>query len=450
MTEHYDLIAIGGGSGGLSVAQRAGARYGAHCALIEADRLGGTCVNRGCVPKKVMWCAAELAHALADAPGYGFQVDYRGFDWRRLALDREAYIRRINDWYLSYLADANVTLIRGAARFVNAHTLDVAGERYSADHIVIATGGRPLTPMLPGAEFGITSDGFFELEHCPRRVVVVGGGYIAIELTCMFNALGAEVALILRGAVLLKSFDSLLQESLLTQLRAAGVQILTHTAVAAVERRQDGSLHVRCDGAVAGLDTEALVWAIGRVPRTQELDLTAAGVQVNGDGSIPTDEFQNTSTPGVYAIGDIAGRFPLTPVAIAAGRRLADRLFGGQPERRLHYENIPTVVFSHPPLGAVGLTEHEARRLYGAAVKVYETRFIPMRHMFTERKLETAMKLVCVGPEEKIIGCHIIGPGADEMLQGFAVAVRMGATKRDFDDTVAIHPTSAEELVTMT
>ncbi len=446
--QHYDLIVIGGGSGGLSVAERA-ARYGARCALIEAGRLGGTCVNVGCVPKKIMWYAAHLAHALDDAAGYGFRLDYFGFDWRKLQVARDAFVHNINEWYLSYLADAGVELIRGFGRFVDAHELEVNGNRYTADHIVIATGGRPQVPKLPGAEFGVTSDGFFELQSCPPRAAIVGSGYIAVELAGMLHALGSEVTLLVRKDQVLRPFDALLREQLMERLQEDGVTVLTRTQVRAVARLANGTLSLHCEGQTSPLPVNTLIWAIGRAPNTDALNLAAAGVTMNPNGSIPTDPFQNTSIPGVYAIGDVTERLHLTPVAIAAGRRLADRLFGGQPERCLSYENIATVVFSHPPIGAVGLTEEEARNQFGSAVKVYQTQFRPMYHAFTTRQPQTAMKLVCVGPEEKIVGCHLIGEGADEILQGFAVAIRMGAAKRDFDDTVAIHPTSAEELVTM-
>ena len=448
MAKHYDLIAIGGGSGGLSTAERA-ASYGARCAVIETGRLGGVCVNVGCVPKKIMWYAAHLAHALDDAPGYGFKLDYFDFDWQKLKVARNAFIRQLNEHYLSYLGRAGVELIRGFARWVDARTLEVNGEYYSADHIVIATGSRPQIPELPGAESGATSDDFFELNDCPPRVAIVGSGYIAVELAGMFHTLGAEVTLMVRKDQVLRSFDAMLREQLMTRLREDGITVLTQTQVRAVARRVSGSLSLHCDGQADVLNVDTLLWAIGRDPNTDALNLPAAGVVMNPNGSIPTDPFQNTNIPGIYAIGDVTEHFHLTPVAIAAGRRLADRLFGGQTDRRLLYENIPTVVFSHPPIGAIGLTEEEARRTYGDAVKIYQTQFRPLYHAFTTRPIQTAMKLVCVGPEEKIIGCHLIGEGADEMLQGFAVAIRMGATKRDFDDTVAIHPTSAEELVTM-
>jgi len=446
--QHYDLIAIGGGSGGLSVAERA-ARYGARCALIESSELGGTCVNVGCVPKKVMWYAAHLAYALDDAPGYGFRLDYFDFDWRKLKDARDSFIQGLNKWYLGYLHNAGVELIRGFARFVDAHTLEVNGAHYTADHIVIATGGRPQVPSLPGAALGMTSDGFFALQTCPPRTALVGSGYIAVELAGMLNALGSEVTLLVRKDRVLRSFDAMLREQLMERLREEGVIVLTETQVRAVTPLAGGALNLHCQGQADALHVDALIWAIGREPNTDALDLAAAGVAAQPNGVIPVDPYQSTNVPGVYAIGDVTERFHLTPVAIAAGRRLADRLFGGQPERRLPYENIPTVVFSHPPIGTIGLTEEEARSQYGDAVKIYQTRFRPMYHAFTVRQPPMMMKLVCIGPEEKIVGGHIIGEGADEMLQGFAVAIRMGATKRDFDDTVAIHPTSAEELVTM-
>ena len=446
--QHYDLLVIGGGSGGLSVAERA-ASYGARCAVIEAGRLGGTCVNVGCVPKKVMWYAAHLAHTLDDASGYGFRLDYFGFNWGKLRHARDAYIRAINDWYLDYLQQAKVQLIAGWGRFVDAHTLEVQGARYHAPHIVIASGGRPYIPNLPGAEFGATSDDFFAWDACPARTVIVGGGYIAVELAGMLQALGSEVTMLVRREQVLRNFDSMLREQVMARLREDGVTLFSGVQAKALSRHSDGSLRVHGIGPTGEVSTDALLWATGRIPNTDNLQLEAAGVAVAADGSLPTDPFQNTNVAGIYAIGDVTAQFHLTPVAIAAGRRLADRLFGGQPQRYLPYENIPSVVFSHPPLGTIGLSEEQARQQFGAAVKIYQTQFRPMYHAFTTRQPQTYMKLVCVGSEEKIVGCHVFGEGADEMLQGFAVALRMGATKRDFDDTVAIHPSSAEELVTM-
>ncbi len=447
-TRHYDLIAIGGGSGGLSVVERA-AHYGARCAVIERGPLGGTCVNAGCVPKKIMWFAASLAHACGDAAGYGFDVELRGFDWARLKAARDGYVKGINDWYHTYLADSNIDEIPGTARFVDAHTLEVDGRRYSADHICIAVGGRPAVPEVPGAELGITSDGFFELEDLPRRVAVAGSGYIAVELAGVLNALGADVTLMLRREHLLRSFDAMLRECLMEEMLNDGIGILSGTQVRAVTRMDDGALCIECDNGQKLEGFDQLIWAIGREPLTAGLNLEAAGVATDAAGFIPTDDGENTNVPGIYAVGDVNGKIALTPVAIAAARRLADRLFGGMSERRLSYEMVPSVVFSHPPIGTVGLTEAEARERHGEAVKVYTTQFTAMYHALAAHKRQTAMKLVTVGAQERVVGCHIIGLGADEMLQGFAVALRMGATKRDLDDTVALHPTSAEELVTL-
>ncbi|MEW6645948.1 MAG: glutathione-disulfide reductase [Pseudomonadota bacterium] len=449
MTKHYDLIAIGAGSGGLSAAERA-ALHGRTAAVIEVGRIGGTCVNVGCVPKKVMWNAAGIAGALRDATDYGFDVLVNDFDWEQLINSRERYIQNINDWYGGYLKESGIDLIQGYGRFVDPRTLEVDGQRYSADHIVVSPGGAPLIPAIPGAEYGIDSNGFFALREQPKRVAVVGGGYIAVELAGLLNALGSEVDLLLRRQHFLGHFDAMLRETLMEEMVNHGVNILPNINVEKVVKGDDGRLTLHCSGGhtLAGFDT--LIWAIGRAPQTADLNLVAAGVACDPHGYIPTDAYQNTNVPGIYAVGDVTGRAQLTPVAIAAARRLADRLFGGQPERKLDYENIPTVVFSHPPIGTVGLSEEEARAEYGAeSVKVYQTRFTPMYHAFTRHGSKTAMKLVCAGVQEKVVGVHIIGNGADEMLQGFAVAVKMGATKRDFDNTVALHPTSAEELVTM-
>ena len=449
MPKHYDLIAIGAGSGGLSVVERASA-YGARCAVVETgDRLGGTCVHLGCVPKKIMWYAASMAHQLHDAPDYGFSVKLEDFDWPALIERRDAHIQGINAWYHTYLADAEVDVIRGRARFVGPHTLEVAGTQYSAEHIVVAVGGSPTLPAIPGAGLGISSDGFFGLREMPGRVAVVGAGYIAVELAGLLNALGSRVSLYLRKEHFLRPFDAMLREGLMEQMLDDGVNVFPSTQVRGVEAQEGGGLALLCEGGQLTQDLDAVIWAIGRSPATVGLGLEGAGVTLDDQGYIPTDDFQNTNVPGVYAVGDVTGRAQLTPVAIAAARRLADRLFGGQPERHLSYENIPTVIFSHPPIATVGLTEGAARQTHGEAVKVYQTRFTSLYHALTRRQVKTAMKLVTVGPRERVVGCHIIGPGADEMLQGFAVAIRMGAYKKDLDDTVAIHPTSAEELVTL-
>ena len=446
-SEAFDLISIGGGSGGLASAQRA-AEYGAKTAVIESGRLGGTCVNVGCVPKKVMWNAVGIALDLADAADYGFGVSAGDHDWGVLKHKRDAYIARLNAIYARNLQAKGVAHHQGTARFVDAHTVEVNGDRLSAKHVVIATGGVPTVPALPGAELGIISDGFFELERRPQRVAVVGSGYVACELAGAFHELGSQTELFIRKDHLLTHFDVMLGKSLMREMQAQGIVIHTGVVPAALRERAGSKALVAADGREFG-GFDCVLWAIGRSANVAGLALDAAGVARNADGFIVTDAFQNTNIAGVYAIGDVTGRAALTPVAIAAGRRLSDRLFGGKPERHLDYDMIPSVVFTHPPIGSIGLSESEARAVHGDAVKVYVAEFTPMYHAMTARKTRTDMKLVCVGPTEKIVGCHIIGLGADEMLQGFAVAIRMGATKSDFDDTVAIHPTSAEELVTM-
>ena len=443
----FDLICVGGGSGGLACAQRA-AEYGAKAAVIESGRLGGTCVNVGCVPKKVMWNAASLALGLQDAADYGFRVTADGNDWALLKAKRDAYVLRLNKIYERNLEAKGVTYVRGAARFMDKNTLQVGGRLLRAAHIVIATGGAPWVPDLPGADLGITSDGFFELEQRPKRVAVIGSGYIACELAGAFHELGTQVELFIRKDHVLRHFEVMLGTSLMREMRAQGITIHDHIAPAALREEAGLKTLVAVDGReFPGFD--AVLWAVGREPNVANLDLQRSGVKLDDGDFVVSDEYQNTNIPGVYAIGDVSGRAQLTPVAIAAGRLLSDRLFGGRKDSRLDYRMIPTVVFTHPPIGTVGASEAEARALHGDAVKVFVADFTPMYHALTTRKTHTDMKLVCVGPELKIVGCHIIGHGADEMLQGFAVAIRMGATKRDFDATVAIHPTSAEELVTM-
>jgi glutathione reductase (NADPH) len=405
-------------------------------------------VNVGCVPKKVMWNASSIALGLADAADYGFGVSAGDHDWGVLKQKRDAYIVRLNTLYARNLEAKGVATRQGAARFVDAHSVEVNGERLAARHLVIATGGVPMVPALPGAPLGITSDGFFELERRPQRVAVVGSGYVACELAGAFHELGSQVELFIRKDHVLTHFDAMLGKSLMREMQAQGITIHTRVVPATLAMHAGTKTLAAADGReFAGFD--CVLWAIGRSANVEALALDAAGIVRSADGFIVTDAFQNTNVAGVHAIGDVTGRAALTPVAIAAGRRLSDRLFGGKPERHLDYGMIPSVVFTHPPIGSVGLSESEARAKYADAVKVYVAEFTPLYHAMTARKTRTDMKLVCVGPSEKIVGCHLIGLGADEMLQGFAVAIRMGATKSDFDDTVAIHPTSAEELVTM-
>ncbi len=445
-TSKFDLLVVGGGSGGLAVAQRA-AEHGARVAVIESHRLGGTCVNVGCVPKKIMWNAAGLAQAVTDAAEYGFRVENAGLDWEVLKRKRDEFVARLNGIYERNLVNRNVTLLRGHAQFVDWSTVVVNDQRVSAAHVVIATGGYPKVPEVPGAELGITSDGYFALERRPDHVALIGSGYIAAELAGTLRGLGSQVTIVTRADGILREFDPLIREHLTRSVQDDGIEIVDHTTPTALTK--SGRRLVLQDGPRRVGEFDCVLWAIGRQPRTLGMGIETTGVALGQEGEIRTDTWQNTNVPGVYAIGDVTGRVSLTPVAIAAGRRLADRLFGGQPERRLDYELIPSVVFSHPPVGMVGLTEPQAKERHGDAVRVFTSVFVPLFHAPTTAKPRTAMKLVTVGAEQRIVGCHVVGPGADEMLQGFAIAIRMGATKQDFDDTVAIHPTSAEEMVTM-
>ena len=444
----YDLITLGAGSGGLSVIERAAA-YGRRCAVIERGKIGGTCVNVGCVPKKIMWFGANLAHLIEDARGYGFDVVAQGFSWEQLVEKRENYIRNINTYYHGYMKELGVDEIEGEAEFVDAHTIAVGDKQYSASQIVIATGTRPTLPNIPGVEHAITSDGFFELTQQPQRVAIAGSGYIAVELAGVLDALGSEVTLYLRKQHVLGEFDSMLKTILLEEIQKSGIEVRLQSQITAIERDADGKFQLEDNQGVGMQGLDQVIYAVGRRPDLDGLHLDRAGVELDERGFINTDLYQHTNVPHIFALGDVTGRAPLTPVAVAAGRRLADRLYDDQQDRHLDYEWIPTVVFSHPPIGTIGLTEEAAREAYGDRIRVYQTRFSAMFNSISGHEVPTAMKLVCLDDEEKIVGCHMIGPAVDEMLQGFAVAIRMGACKRDFDDTVAIHPTSAEELVTM-
>jgi len=445
--QQYDLIAIGGGSGGLAVAEKA-AELGKKVAIVETQRLGGTCVNNGCVPKKVMWYAAHLAQSVDDAADFGIPARRGTTDWRSLVAARNRYTGDINHYWNRYVGDRGIDHVEGEAKLVGAGSVAVNGTLLRAEHVVIATGGQPMVPRVAGAELGITSDGFFALQEQPRRAAVIGGGYIGVELSGVLHALGSSVTLITLEDGILELFDPMVGAVLANEMRRQGIQVVTSFEVAGLSRSPQGiDVHTRRGAPVRGFDS--VIWAVGRRPNTQGLNLEAAGVAVLPNGTIPVDAFENTNVPGIYAIGDVTGKVSLTPVAIAAGRRLAERLFGGRSDSKVDYENIPSALFSHPPVGTVGLTEPQARQRYGSDVTIYSRYFTPMRHALSRSGSTTAMKLVCAGKEEKVVGIHIVGDNADEMLQGFAVAVKMGATKADLDSTIAIHPTSAEELVTM-
>lgn len=455
MTKHYDYLSIGGGSGGIASINRA-ASYGKKCAIIEAKHLGGTCVNVGCVPKKVMFYGAHIADAINNyAEDYGFDVSVNKFDFAKLVESRQAYIGRIHTSYGNGLSKNKVDVFNGFARFVDAKTVEVSyedgsSEQITADHILIATGGRPSIPNVKGAEFGISSDGVFALNELPKRVAVVGAGYIAVELAGVFNSFGVETHLFVRQHAPLRNQDPLIVDTLVEVLVQDGIQLHQKAIPQEVVKNADGSLTLKLeDGRETVVDS--LVWAIGREPATDVINLQAAGVETNDRGFIKVDKYQNTNIPGIYAVGDIIeGGIELTPVAVAAGRRLSERLFNNKPDEYLDYNLVPTVVFSHPPIGTVGLTEPKAIEKYGAEnVKVYTSSFTAMYTAVTQHRQPCRMKLVCAGADEKIVGLHGIGFGVDEMIQGFAVAIKMGATKADFDNTVAIHPTGSEEFVTM-
>ncbi|MEH6479989.1 MULTISPECIES: glutathione-disulfide reductase [Pseudoalteromonas] len=452
MTQHFDYIAIGGGSGGIASANRAAMR-GAKVALIEAKHMGGTCVNVGCVPKKVMWHGAQVAEAInLYAPDYGFNVEVKGFDWSKLVESREAYIGRIHKGYDSGLASNGVTVIKGFAKFVDNKTVEVNGKHYTADHILIAVGGRPSIPHIEGAEHGIDSNGFFELKEQPKRVAVIGAGYIAVELAGVLHGLGTETHLFVRKHSPLRNFDPYIVETLVDVMAAEGPTLHTESVPHKLVKEDDGSVTLHLDNGKTH-NVDQVIWAIGRQPTTDAINVAAAGVEVNSDGFVKVDEFQNTTAKNVYAVGDIIENgIELTPVAVKAGRTLSERLFNKElpDDLKMDYSLVPTVVFSHPPIGTIGLTEQEAISQYGEEnVKIYQSGFTAMYTAVTKHRQPCKMKLVCAGPDEKVVGLHGIGFAVDEMIQGFAVAMKMGATKADFDAVVAIHPTGSEEFVTM-
>ncbi|KAM7204830.1 hypothetical protein V8F33_001419 [Rhypophila sp. PSN 637] len=465
ISRETDFLVIGGGSGGLASARAASGKFGAKAMVIEGGRLGGTCVNVGCVPKKVTYNAAAIAETIHQAKSYGFHVQETApFDWTTFKHKRDAYIKRLNGIYERNLANDKVEYIKGWGKLVSKNQVEVtledgSKEVVNAKKILIAVGGHPhVPPQVPGSEYGINSDGFFDIETLPKRVALVGAGYIAVEFAGMFNALGVETHLFIRHETFLRHFDPMIQETVTKEYERLGVKIHKLSETNKVEKDAATgklTLHYTEAGVLRSLsDVDHLIWAIGRTPATANLGLESAGVKTLETGHVAVDEYQNTNVENIYSLGDVTGKIELTPVAIAAGRRLAARLFGPEQFRtaKLDYSNIPSVVFSHPEVGSIGLTEPQAIEKYGREnLKIYKTNFTAMYFamMEPEEKGPTAYKLICAGPEEKVVGLHILGLGSGEMLQGFGVAVKMGATKADFDNCVAIHPTSAEELVTL-
>lgn len=449
MVKKYDYIVIGGGSGGIASANRA-AMHGAKVILFEGKEVGGTCVNVGCVPKKVMWYGAQVAETLHRYAGeYGFDVTLNKFDFATLKANRQAYIDRIHGSYERGFDSNGVERVYEYAKFVDPHTVEVAGERYTAPHILIATGGHALYPNIPGSEYGITSDGFFELDEVPKRTAVIGGGYIAVEVAGVLNALGSDTHLFVRKDRPLRTFDKDIIDVLVDEMAKSGPTLHTHANATEVVKNADDSLTISFDNGET-VTVDCLIWAIGRAANTSGFGLEKIGVELTERGNIYSDAFENTSVPGIYALGDVTGKLDLTPVAVKAGRQLSERLFNNKADAKLDYTDVATVVFSHPVIGSVGLTEEKAIAKYGSEnIKVYKSSFTPMYTALGDNRQPSTMKLVTLGENEKIIGLHGIGYGVDEMIQGFSVAIKMGATKADFDNTVAIHPTGSEEFVTM-
>jgi glutathione reductase (NADPH) len=458
----YDFVVIGGGSGGLASAKRSAA-YGKKVAVIERARLGGTCVNVGCVPKKIMFMTASMRETmLHDSSQYCFAPLDIQLDWPALKKRRDAYILKLNGIYGNGLQTAGVTELKGDAAFVDAHTVEItqpdgSTTQVTAGNILIAVGGRPALPECPGIEHAISSDGFFDLEDLPKKVVVVGAGYIAVELAGVLNGCGSETHLVVRKGKALRTFDDDVSNHLDSEMVRQGITIHRNTEGVAsiVKHAADGILTVTTVSGEVITGVDCVLMAPGRLPNTESLNLTKAGVQlVPGKTYIQADDFQNTSTPNVFALGDVCGKVELTPMAIAAGRRLADRLYQVKLNARASYDFVPTVVFSHPVIGTCGYTEAQAVQKYGASnIQVYRSKgpnlYYGIFDMESADKPSTFMKLICAGEEELVVGLHVVGMGADEMMQGFGVAMKMGATKSDFDSCIAIHPTASEELVTM-
>jgi glutathione reductase (NADPH) len=440
----YDMFTIGAGSGGVAASRRAGS-YGARVAICEESRVGGTCVIRGCVPKKLLVYGAQFADAFADSVGFGWSPHMPAFDWATLIANKDVEIDRLNAIYKKLLADSGVALFEAHGRIVDPHTVEVAGQRHSAAQILIATGSHPTVPAIPGIEHAITSNEALQLVTLPRRLIIVGGGYIAVEFAGIFASLGTEVIEVIRGEDLLGGFDDDVRVCLAMEMRGRGVEIRARTNIASIAKFSHGITATTTEG--EEISADAIMYATGRRPNTRHLGLDEAGVTLDGKGAIAVDERSRTSVPGIYAIGDVTDRLNLTPVAIAEGRALAETLFNDNL-MIVDHETVPTAVFSQPPCATVGLTEAAARRKYGA-VDVYRTRFKPMKNILAGRDERTMMKLVVDRQSDRVLGCHMVGADAPEIIQGLAIALKCGATKMQFDRTIGIHPSAAEEFVTL-
>lgn len=442
----FDMLTIGAGSGGVASSRRAGS-YGARVAICEESRVGGTCVIRGCVPKKLLVYASEFQGEFEDAAGFGWTVGESFLDWGRLIERKNNEIDRLNGIYLRLLRDSGVKLLEGRATVLDAHTVQVGDKTYTAEYLLIATGSRPSLPRVPGIEHAITSNEALDLPKLPNRITIVGGGYIGVEFAGIFNSAGVKVTMVIRGDTVLRGFDDDIRAALTNEMRKRGIEIRCETLIADIEKRPDGSLNLMTKRGDT-IEADEVMYATGRVPNTNGIGLAEAGVVLDEVGAVSVHpNSQSVSVPNIYAVGDCTNRMNLTPVAIAEGRAVAESLFNRRPMTVDHH-NVPTAVFSQPPVGTVGLTEQEARRRLGQ-VDVYVTSFRPMRHTLSGRDERVMMKLLCERSSQKVVGVHMVGADAPEIVQGFAVALRLGATKADFDTTIGVHPSAGEEFFTM-
>jgi len=446
MSHDFDLFVIGAGSGGVRAARFA-AGFGARVAVAESRYLGGTCVNVGCVPKKLLVYGAHFTEDFEQAAGFGWSLGEANFDWPTLIANKNREIQRLNGIYRNLLVNSGVSLLEGHARILGPHQVEVNGQAYSAGHILIATGGWPQLPDIPGKELAISSNEAFHLQQLPRRVLVVGGGYIAVEFASIFHGLGAQTSLLYRGEMFLRGFDGAVRRHLREELDKKGLDLQFSSDIERIERLADGSLLATLrDG--RELATDCVFYATGRRPMLDNLGLENTAVELDERGFIRVDEQYQTREPSVLALGDVIGRVQLTPVALAEGMAVARRLFRPEEYRPVDYRNIPTAVFSLPNIATVGLSEEQARA-EGYQVKIFESRFRPMKLTLTDSQERTLMKLVVDADSDRVLGCHMVGPEAGEIIQGLAVAIKAGATKQIFDETLGIHPTAAEEFVTL-